>query len=82
MFQIVHSVLDDKNEVVARRPLQPLFELWEDATAMAEFDSSQLWDDYGCDEERNCWWARDSRGRMYTFEVEEVAATGVGAHDV
>ena len=38
MFQIVHSVLDDKNEVVARRTLRPLFELWEDATAMAEFE--------------------------------------------
>jgi len=79
MFQIVHSVLDDKNEVVARRPLQPLFELWEDATAMAEFDSSQHWDDCGYDEERNCWRARDSRGRMYRFEVEEVAAADVAA---
>jgi hypothetical protein len=65
-------VLDDKNEVVARRPLQPLFELHEDATAMAEFDSSRLCDDYGYDEERGCWWARDSSGRMYRFEVEEV----------
>jgi hypothetical protein len=77
MFQIVHSVLDDKNEVVVRRPLQPLFELWEDATAMAEFDSSQRWDDYGYDEEKNCWWARDSRGRMHRFEVEEVTAADV-----
>jgi hypothetical protein len=74
MFQIVRCVLDDKNEVLARRPLHPLFELREDAAAMAEFDSSRLWDDYGYDEERNCWWARDSRGRMYRFEVEEVAA--------
>jgi hypothetical protein len=82
VFQIVHCVLDDKNEVVTRRPLQPLFELWEDATAMAEFDSSRLWDDYGYDEERSCWWSKDSRGRMYRFEVEEVMATGVAALDV
>ena len=77
MFQIVRCLLDEKNEVVARRRLQPLFELWEDAAAMAEFDSSRLWEDYGYDEERNVWWARDSRGRTYRFEVEEVAATNV-----
>jgi hypothetical protein len=28
-------------------------------------------------EERNVWWGRDARGRMYRFEVEEVAATDV-----
>jgi hypothetical protein len=61
VFQIVHCVLDDKKEVLARRPLEPLFELWEDAAAMVEFDSSRLWDEYGYDEERSCWWSRDSR---------------------
>ena len=45
---------------------------------MAEFDSSRLCDEYGYDEERNCWWARDSRGWMYRFEVEEVTATELG----
>jgi hypothetical protein len=35
---------------------------------MAEFDLSRLWDDYGYDEELNCWWARDPRGRMHRFE--------------
>jgi hypothetical protein len=74
MFQIVRCLLDEKNEVVARHPLQPLFELREDAAAMAEFDSSRLWEDYGYDEERNVWWRRDARGRVYRFEVEEVAA--------
>ena len=77
MFQIVRCLLDEKNEVVARRPLQPLFELREDAVAMAEFDSSRLWEEYGYDEERNVWWGRDSRGRIYRFDVEEVAATDV-----
>ena len=75
MFQIVRCLLDDKNGVVARRPLQPLFELREDAAAMAEFDSSRLWEDYGYDEEQSAWWGRDSRGRMYRFEIEEVAGT-------
>ena len=43
MFQIVRLALDDSGEVTARRPLQPCFELWEDAIAMAEFDASRLW---------------------------------------
>ena len=79
MFQIVRCMIDERDEVAVRRPLQPPYELWEDATAMAEFDSSRLWGDYGYDEERNCWWASDPRGRMYRFEVEEVAATDVAA---
>jgi len=45
---------------------------------MAEFDSSWIYDDYGYDEKRNCWWARNSRGQMYRFEVEEVTATELG----
>jgi hypothetical protein len=73
MFQIVRCLIDDNSEVVGRRPLQPLFELWEDAIAIAEFDASRLWGDYGFDEDRSYWWARDSRGRMYRFEIEKVA---------
>ena len=38
MFQIVRCILADNGEVTLREPLQPLFELWEDATAMAEFE--------------------------------------------
>ena len=53
MFQIVRLALDDNGEVNARRPLQPLFELREDAMAMAEFDASRLSGDYGCDDERD-----------------------------
>ena len=79
MFQIVRCMLDDSGEVVFRRPLQPLFELWEDATAIAEFDSARLSRDYGYDEDRNCWWGCDSVGRRYRFEVEEVSEANVGA---
>jgi hypothetical protein len=79
MFQIVRCILAENGEVVARQPLQPLFELWEDATAMAEFDSSRLCGDYDYDEGRGCCWASDSRGRMYRFEVEQVAAADVAA---
>jgi hypothetical protein len=79
MFQIMRCLIDERGEVAARRPSQPLYELWEDAIAMAEFDSSRLWGDYGYDEERNCWWASDSRGRLYRFEVEEVAVADAAA---
>jgi len=70
MFQIVRLALDDNGQVNARRPLQPLFELREDAMAMAEFDASRLWGDYGCD---------DERGRKYRFVVEPVAAADAAA---
>jgi hypothetical protein len=79
MFQIVRLALDDNDEVAARRALQPLFELWEDAVAMAEFDASRLWGDYGWDEDRNCWWATDSRGARYRLAVEAVAPAEVAA---
>ena len=79
MFQIVRLALDDNGEVAARRTLQPLFELWEDAVAIAEFDASRLWGDYGWDEERHCWWATDSRGARYRLAVEAVAPAEVAA---
>ena len=79
MFQIVRLELDDNGEVAARRPLQPLFELREDAMAMAEFDASRLWGEYGCDEARDCWWATDARGRKYAFVIESVPATETAA---
>ena len=79
MFQIVRMALDDSGEVIARRALQPLFELWEDAVAMAEFDASRLWGDYGWDEEQSCWWATDSRGQKYRLAIEAVASTEAAA---
>jgi hypothetical protein len=79
MFQIIRLALDDNGEVNARRPLQPLFELREDAMAMAEFDASRLSGDYGCDDERDGWWATDARGRKYRFLVEPVAAADAAA---
>jgi hypothetical protein len=77
MFQIVRCTLDHDGEVMFRRPLQPLFELWEDAMAIAEFDSSRLLGDYGYDEDRNCWWGRDHVGRTHRFAVENVDAVAI-----
>jgi hypothetical protein len=67
MFQIVRLTLDDSDNVVVRRPLQPFF------------DASRLWGDYGRDEEQDCWWATDSRGKKYRFVVEQVMAADVAA---
>jgi hypothetical protein len=71
MFQIVRMELDRDGLVVARRPLQPLYELRDDAMALAEFDASRCAGDYGYDEQYDGWWARE-RGRLYRFVIEEV----------
>jgi len=78
MYQIVRLMLDENDDVIARRLLQPLFELRDHAMTMAGNEASGLWGDYGFDQERHCWWATDARGRQYRFVVQEVAP--VGAH--
>jgi hypothetical protein len=72
MFQIVRLELDRDDRVVARRPLQPPYELLEDAMALAEFDASRCAGAYGYDGELECWWAQDN-GRRYRFLIEEIA---------
>ena len=79
MFQIVRLTLDHDGNVIARRDLQPLFELRNHAMLMARNAAAGLWGDYGYDEERNCWWASDSRGRPYRFVVEQLAAAEMAA---
>jgi hypothetical protein len=66
MFQIVRTELDGNGHVVGRQPLQPPYDLWEDAMALAEFGASRCEGDYGYDEEHQCWWARD-KGRNYAL---------------
>jgi hypothetical protein len=79
VFQIVRLMLDDNGDVIARRALQPLFELREDAMVMARIEASGLWGDYGYDERRKCWWASDSRDQRYRFVVEELKSVGIAA---
>jgi hypothetical protein len=78
MFQIVRQELDRNGHVVARRPLQPLYELWDDAMALAEFDASRCAGDYGYDAQHDGWWAHD-HGRTYRFVIEPVAATSMAS---
>jgi hypothetical protein len=79
MFQIIRLMLNDAGDIIARRPLQPLFELRDHAMAIARNEASGLWGDFGFDEPLQCWWATDSRGRRYRFVVQEVAAADVAA---
>jgi hypothetical protein len=72
MFQIVRLELNDDSNVIARQPLQPLYELWEDAIALAEFDASRCAGEYGYDNEHDCWYASDA-DRSYRFVVESIA---------
>ena len=69
MFQIVRTEVDCNGHVVVRQPLQPPYDLWEDAMALAELDASRCEGDYGYDAEKACWWAREN-GRHYHFAVE------------
>jgi hypothetical protein len=70
-FQIVRFELNESGKVIARRPLQPVFDLRCDAMALAEFDAARCNGDFGYDAEDDCWWAQDS-GRTFRFIVEPV----------
>jgi hypothetical protein len=87
MFQIVRVEINRDGHVVARRPLQPLYDLWDDAMALAEFDASRCAGDYGPlpdpppqagDGTGAGWWARDG-GRTYRFVIEQVVAASLAS---
>ena len=78
MFQIVRVELNSDGHAVARWPLQPLYDLRDDAMALAEFDASRCAGDYGYDAKHDCWWARDA-GRHYRFVVEQVVPTSLAS---
>ncbi len=78
MFQIVRVEISRDGHVVARRPLQPLYELWEDAMALAEFDASRCAGDYGYDEQSDAWWASDD-DRTFRFVIEQVTPTSMAS---
>ena len=71
MFQIIRIELDHDGHVIARRPLQPPYDLWDDAMALAEFDASRCDGEYGYDETHECWWACQA-GRSFRFVIEQL----------
>jgi hypothetical protein len=40
MFQTIRTEVNCNGHVITRQPLQPPYDLWEDAMALAEFDAS------------------------------------------
>ena len=79
MFQIIRFMLDDSGTIVARRALQPLYELRDHAIASPRDEPQVSGGDYGYNDERQCWWASDERGRQCHFVVEEIAQADVAA---
>ena len=72
VFQLVRLVLNEKDQIVARVPLQPVFELREDAMAMAEFGAARSNGEFRYDSEHDCWCATDANGRACRFVVEAI----------
>src|SRR5579862_8912530 len=72
MYQIVRLELNENGNIVARLPLQPPYDLWDDAMALAEFDASRSAGKYGYDNEHECWCAIDAE-RSYRFVVESIS---------
>jgi hypothetical protein len=74
MFQIFFSELDGDGKVVVHWPAQPLYELREDAVAIAEFDALRFSAQGNYDRDPNdCIHVVDSVGRRLRIEVREVA---------
>jgi len=74
MFQISFSELDCDGKVVVHWPAQPLYELREDAVAIAEFDALRLSAKGSYDRDPDdCIHVIDRVGRRLRIEVREVA---------
>ena len=79
LFQLVQIEVDGDGVVVATTPTRPLFELAQDAQAMAEFSAARCGADYGYDAEADCWWAKNADDRTLIFIVRPVVVTGLDA---
>jgi hypothetical protein len=79
LFQLVQIELNGDGGVVATTRTQPLFELAQDAQAMAEFSAARCGIDYGYDADTDCWWATDTGDRTLVFVVRPVVVAGLDA---
>ena len=79
LFQLVQIELNADGQIVATTRTQPLFELPQDAMAMAEFSASRCGDDYGFDADDDCWWARREDGHRLAFVVRPIIVPGLHA---
>ena len=72
MFQVVLCELDRDGNVVVHWPVQPLYELGEDAVAIAEFDALRLSTHGNYDAYDDCIQVVDRAGKMLRIEVRQV----------
>jgi hypothetical protein len=69
LFQLIQMEVNPGGGMIATTRTQPLFELAEDAAAMAEFSAARSGVDYGYDADADCWWAAREDGRVVIFIV-------------
>ena len=77
LFELVQVEVDRSGDVIATTPTQPLFELSQHASAMAEFSAARCGIDYGYDAEKDCWWSRKADERTLIFLVRPVTVAGL-----
>jgi hypothetical protein len=77
LFELVQVEVDRSGDVIATTPTQPLFELSQHASAMAEFSAARCGIDYGYDAEKDCWWSRKADERTLIFVVRPVTSAGL-----
>ncbi len=71
-FQITRIETDARNSVIVRQATQPLFELEQDALALAEFDAARAGEDSGFEPATNSFWAKLPDGLEVRFVVEKI----------
>jgi hypothetical protein len=69
LFQLMQIEVAEDGRVVATTRTLPLFEVRQDAMAMAAFAAARSGDDYDYDADNDCWWSVDARGRRTNFIV-------------
>ena len=79
LFQLVQIEVMSDGRVAGATPSEPLFELQEDAAAMAEFAAARSGDDFGYDADGDCWWASRGGHGMLLFIVRPLAASQIDA---
>jgi hypothetical protein len=79
LFQLVRLEISEDGNVIAREETQPLFELQQDAMAMAEFEAARYYEDYEFDDDNDCWTVRDCRNRKFRLVVEPVSDSRIAA---
>ena len=56
-----------------------MFELQQDAMAMAEFEAARYYEDYEFDDDNDCWTVRDCRDRKFRLVIEPLSDSRIAA---